>query len=153
MLQMRVPGGTIDAKYLSYVEHIAKTWGGGNFHFGTRQTFDITGIPYENIPAVNEYLETYIREVDAQLCSVEMNAIAHEPHPWDPGEGYPTIGARISLPASATTTASAAIATLLSWPGKLSPSSSPATITLKSTLPVVRMTVTRPICVTLASSV
>ena len=25
MLQMRVPGGTVDAKYLSYVEHIAKT--------------------------------------------------------------------------------------------------------------------------------
>ena len=57
MLQMRVPGGMVDAKYLSYVEHIANTWGDGNFHFGTRQTFDITGIKYENIPAVNEYLE------------------------------------------------------------------------------------------------
>ena len=34
MLQMRVPGGTVDAKYLSYVEHIAKTWGDGNFNFG-----------------------------------------------------------------------------------------------------------------------
>ena len=44
MLQMRVPGGMVDAKYLSYVEHIANTWGDGNFHFGTRQTFDITGL-------------------------------------------------------------------------------------------------------------
>ena len=35
MLQMRVPGGMVDAKYLSYVEHIANTWGDGNFHFGT----------------------------------------------------------------------------------------------------------------------
>lgn len=26
MLQMRVPGGMVDAKYLSYVEHIANTW-------------------------------------------------------------------------------------------------------------------------------
>lgn len=94
MLQMRVPGGTVDAKYLSYVEHIAKTWGDGNFHFGTRQTFDITGIPYENIPAVNDYLETYIKEVDAELCSVDMDTVAHEPHPWDPKEGYPTIGTR-----------------------------------------------------------
>ena len=94
MLQMRVPGGTVDAKYLSYVEHIAKTWGDGNFHFGTRQTFDITGIPYENIPAVNDYLETYIKEVDAELCSVDMDTVAHEPHPWVPKEGYPTIGAR-----------------------------------------------------------
>lgn len=94
MLQMRVPGGTVDAKYLSYVEHIAKTWGDGNFHFGTRQTFDITGIPYENIPAVNDYLETYIKEVDAELCNVDMDTVAHEPHSWDPKEGYPTIGAR-----------------------------------------------------------
>ena len=70
MLQMRVPGGMVDAKYLSYVEHIANTWGDGNFHFGTRQTFDITGIKYENIPAVNEYLEQYIKEVDAELCGV-----------------------------------------------------------------------------------
>ncbi len=94
MLQMRVPGGTVDAKYLSYVEHIAKTWGDGTFHLGTRQNFDIPGIPYDNIPAVNAYLETYIREVDAELCNVDMDTIAHEPHPWDPMEGYPTIGAR-----------------------------------------------------------
>ena len=58
MLQMRVPGGMVDAKYLSYVEHIANTWGDGNFHFGTRQTFDITGIKYEDIPAVNAMLGT-----------------------------------------------------------------------------------------------
>ena len=41
----------------------ATTWGDGNFHFGTRQTFDITGIKYENIPAVNEYLESYIKRL------------------------------------------------------------------------------------------
>ena len=51
MLQMRVPGGMVDAKYLSYVEHIATTWGDGNFHFGTRQTFDITGINEAGITA------------------------------------------------------------------------------------------------------
>ena len=34
MLQMRVPGGFVDAKYLSTVQHIAQTWGDGNFHFG-----------------------------------------------------------------------------------------------------------------------
>lgn len=94
MLQMRVPGGTVDAKYLEVIKHIAETWGDGAFHFGTRQTFDITGIKYENIPAVNEYLEQYIREVDAELCGVDMNMVAHEPHPWDPKSGYPTIGAR-----------------------------------------------------------
>ena len=94
MLQMRVPGGFLDAAYLSVIEHIAKTWGDGNFHFGTRQTFDITGIPYGNIPAVNAYLEQYIREVDEQLCRVDLDTVSQEPQPWDPEGGYPTIGAR-----------------------------------------------------------
>ena len=94
MLQMRVPGGMVDAKYLASIEHIAKTWGDGNFHFGTRQTFDITGIKYEDIPAVNAYLEDYIKEVDAALCGVDMDTVAHEPRDWDPQSGYPTIGAR-----------------------------------------------------------
>lgn len=94
MLQMRVPGGFLDAKYLSFVEHIAKTWGDGNFHFGTRQTFDIPGIPYENIGAVNAYLERYIRETDEALCGVDMDTIFENPQPWDPASGYPTIGSR-----------------------------------------------------------
>lgn len=32
--------------------------------------------------------------MDAQLCHVDMDTIAQEHHPWDPEEGYPTIGAR-----------------------------------------------------------
>lgn len=94
MLQLRVPGGMLDAKYLETIQHIAKTWGDGNFHFGTRQTFDVTGIKYEDIPAVNAYIEPYIKEVDGELCNVDMNTLAGEPHDWDETSGYPTIGAR-----------------------------------------------------------
>ncbi len=94
MLQMRVPGGFVDAKYLEMIQYMAKTWGDGNFHFGTRQTFDIPGIKYDDIPAVNAYIEKYIKEVDAELCEVDMDQIAGEPHEWDPSSGYPTIGAR-----------------------------------------------------------
>lgn len=94
MLQMRVPGGVVDAKYLDNVRYIAQTWGDGNFHIGTRQTFDITGIKYDDIPAVNAYLEEYIREIDQELCEVDMDQVAHQPQPWDPKSGYPTIGAR-----------------------------------------------------------
>ena len=94
MLQMRAPGGMVDAKYLSSIEHIPKTWGDGNFHFGTRQTFDIPGIKYENIDAVNEYIENYITEVDEELCDVDMDKVAGEPQEWDVKSGYPTIGAR-----------------------------------------------------------
>ena len=50
MLQMRVPGGVIPAKYLEVATHIAETWGDGNFHIGTRQTLDFPGIcPYHCI--------------------------------------------------------------------------------------------------------
>lgn len=59
-----------------------------------RQTFDITGIRYENIPAVNAYLEDYIKEVDTSLCDVDMDTVAGQPQEWDPEGGYPTIGAR-----------------------------------------------------------
>lgn len=94
MLQMRVPGGMVDAKYLSTVEHISKTWGDGNFHFGTRQTFDIPGIQYDDIPAVNAYIKEYIEEVDADLCHVDMDKVSGEPQEWNQAGGYPTIGAR-----------------------------------------------------------
>ena len=86
MLQMRIPGGTINAKYLSDVEHIALTWGNGTFHMGMRQTFNILGIKYENIESVNEYIKEYIKEVEVDECNCNM--------PID-DKGYPTIGAEI----------------------------------------------------------
>ena len=73
---------------------VQRTWGDGNFHFGTRQTFDIPGIKYENIPAVNACVERYIKEVNGTLCGASMDTVAHEPEPWEPKAGYPTIGAR-----------------------------------------------------------
>jgi len=96
LLQMRVPGGMVDAKYLEVVEHIAKTWGDGNFHFGTRQTFDICRIKYEDIPAVNAYIKDYIKDVEEDLCGVNMDFVAGNAtqSDWDEESGYPTIGAR-----------------------------------------------------------
>ncbi|PRX28964.1 anaerobic sulfite reductase subunit C [Orenia metallireducens] len=85
MLQMRVPGAVIDAKHLSLVQHVAETWGNGKFHIGTRQTFSLPGIKYENIDAVNEYIKSYIEAIEVELCDVEMD---------DTDKGYPTIGAR-----------------------------------------------------------
>lgn len=85
MLQMRVPGGVMDAKYLSYVEHIAKTWGNGQFHLGVRQTLSIPGIKYEYIDEVNKYIKTFIKEIEVDLCGVDMEV---------DDNGYPTIGSR-----------------------------------------------------------
>lgn len=85
MLQMRVPGASIDAKYLSTIQHIAQTWGNGTFHMGMRQTFDMPGIKYENIAAVNAYIEDYLKEIHINECHCDMETS---------DKGYPTIGAR-----------------------------------------------------------
>ncbi|AIS51503.1 anaerobic sulfite reductase subunit C [Thermoanaerobacter kivui] len=85
MLQMRVPGGVIEAKYLSLFQHIAETWGNGEFHFGLRQTVSIPGIKYEYIDEVNKYIRPYIEEIEVNLCGVDMVV---------DDNGYPTIGAR-----------------------------------------------------------
>ncbi|MHD0318518.1 sulfite reductase subunit C [Fusobacterium sp. THCT1E2] len=85
MLQMRVPGGLVKAKYLSTIQYIAETWGNGTFHLGMRQTLNAPGIKYESIPEVNKYLEEYIKDIEVEMCNVDMDVTE---------AGYPTIGAR-----------------------------------------------------------
>lgn len=85
MIQLRVPGGLIEAKYLKVIQEIAERWGDGTFHMGMRQTLNAPGIKFENVDAVNAYLEEYIKEVDVEMCGAEMEVNK---------AGYPTIGAR-----------------------------------------------------------
>ena len=85
MLQMRVPGAMIEAKHLKLVQDLCERFGNGTFHLGTRQTFDIPGVKYENIEEVNKYIKSYIHDVDVEMCGVDMDVTDY---------GYPTIGAR-----------------------------------------------------------
>ena len=85
MLQLRVPGSLVDAKHLELVQELCQRWGNGTFHIGMRQTFDIPGIKYENIPQVNAFLKDYIQETEIEDCDVNMEVNDC---------GYPTIGAR-----------------------------------------------------------
>lgn len=85
MLQLRVPGSLVDAKHLELVQELCQRWGNGTFHIGMRQTFDIPGIKYENIPQVNAFLKDYIQETEIEDCDVNMEVSDC---------GYPTIGAR-----------------------------------------------------------
>ncbi|MGL4655162.1 MAG: sulfite reductase subunit C [Sarcina sp.] len=85
MLQMRIPGGLVDAKYLSTVQEIAQKFGNGTFHVGMRQTFNIPGIKYENVQSVNEYIEDYLKSVEVDECSCDMENLSN---------GYPNIGPR-----------------------------------------------------------
>ena len=72
MLQLRVPGAVIDAKWLDVVKYVCTTWGNGSFHIGTRQTLNAPGIKAQDIPAVNEYIQPYIEEIECEQCGVEM---------------------------------------------------------------------------------
>ncbi|MGL4687523.1 MAG: sulfite reductase subunit C [Fusobacteriaceae bacterium] len=85
MIQLRVPGALIQAKYLTIIQHIAETWGDGTFHMGLRQTLNAPGIKFENVDAVNAYLDEYIKAIDVEMCGTDMELDK---------AGYPTIGAR-----------------------------------------------------------
>lgn len=85
MIQLRVPGSLIKAKYLAVIQHIAETWGDGTFHIGTRQTLNAPGIKYKYVDEVNAYIQDYIKEIEIEACGIEMESNE---------AGYPTIGAR-----------------------------------------------------------
>ena len=58
--RVRVPGGHLAAKYLGAVQQIADTYGDGTVHLTIRQGFEIPGIRYEDMPAVNAMLQPII---------------------------------------------------------------------------------------------
>ena len=84
MLQLRVPGAVIDAKWLNVIQHICTTWGNGSFHIGTRQTLNAPGIKARDIPAVNQFIQPYLEATECDMCGVEMET----------RDGYPYIAPR-----------------------------------------------------------
>ena len=74
MLQLRVPGALIDAKHLSLVQELCEKYGNGTFHIGMRQTLNVPGIKYENIPAVNALIKDYIKDVNIDMCDCDMES-------------------------------------------------------------------------------
>ncbi|MEG3072088.1 MAG: sulfite reductase subunit C [Candidatus Syntrophopropionicum ammoniitolerans] len=58
--RVRVPGGHLKAEYLSLLQNIAETYGNGTVHITNRQGFEIPGIAFANMPAVNELLQPII---------------------------------------------------------------------------------------------
>ncbi|MDO4275369.1 MAG: sulfite reductase subunit C [Eubacteriales bacterium] len=78
--RVRVPGGNLDARYLSLLQEIAEKYGNGTVHITNRQGFEIPGIPFEQMPRVNEMLQPVIEGLN----------INQE----EPGKGYPASGTR-----------------------------------------------------------
>lgn len=58
--RVRVPGGHLDAQFLSMIQEIAQTYGNGTVHLTSRQGFEIPGISFEKIPEVNAKLQPII---------------------------------------------------------------------------------------------
>ena len=131
MLQMRVPGAMIEAKHLTMVQELCERFGNGTFHMGTRQTLDVPGIKYENIEEVNKFIKGYIKEVDVEMCDVDMDVNDY---------GYPSAPVT-SCPASATPTASRATSIHMNWQGRLRKSFSRPTTTSRLRLQDAPMTV------------
>ncbi len=59
-LRVRVPGGKITAELLTQVATIAEQYGSGEVHITTRQGFEILGIPWDQMDACNEAVQTLI---------------------------------------------------------------------------------------------
>lgn len=78
--RVRVPGGHLDAKYLSMIQNIAETYGDGTVHMTVRQGFEIPGIAYEDMDKVNQLLQPIIE-------GLEINQEV-------PGQGYSASGTR-----------------------------------------------------------
>lgn len=78
--RVRVPGGHLKAEILSKLQEIAETYGDGTLHITSRQGFEIPGISFEDVDAVNLLLQPIIE-------GLEIN----QTHP---GKGYPAAGTR-----------------------------------------------------------
>ncbi len=78
--RVRVPGGHLDAQYLSMIQEIAETYGNGSVHMTVRQGFEIPGIRYEDMEKVNQMLQPIIEGLGI-----------NQP---EPGQGYSSSGTR-----------------------------------------------------------
>lgn len=62
--RVRVPGGHLEAKYLTLLQEIAEKYGNGTLHITTRQGFEIPGISMKYIPEVNKELQPIIEGLE-----------------------------------------------------------------------------------------
>ena len=78
--RVRVPGGHLDAKYLGLLQEIAEKYGNSTVHLTGRQGFEIPGIDFADMPAVNKMLQSIIEGLE--INQEEENC------------GYPAAGTR-----------------------------------------------------------
>ncbi|MGL6201034.1 MAG: sulfite reductase subunit C [Lachnospiraceae bacterium] len=62
--RVRVPGGHLPVEYMSVIQQIAQEYGNGTVHITARQGFEIPGIAYRDMDAVNKLLQPVIEGLD-----------------------------------------------------------------------------------------
>ncbi len=66
-LRVRVPGGEISGDLIQVVSEIANNYGDGRIHLTTRQGFEVLGIDWENMSAVNKMLAPLMEGLDVNF--------------------------------------------------------------------------------------
>jgi anaerobic sulfite reductase subunit C len=83
-VRLRVPGGHMQAEYLSLIQGLAEEFGNGTVHLTTRQGYEIPGIKLSDRDEVRRRMATMIDTIERD-CNVVIDA---------PEEGYPSAGTR-----------------------------------------------------------
>lgn len=69
--RIRVPGGDLQAEILGMVQEIAEKYGNGIVHLTSRQGFEIEGISFEDMDAVNALLKPIIEGLEINQVDTE----------------------------------------------------------------------------------
>jgi len=86
--RIRIPGGHLEARFLPVLQEIAEKYGDGAMHITSRQGFEITGIKYTDMEAVNKLLQPVIEGLEINQGLVQgVNNIT-------PYSGYGASGTR-----------------------------------------------------------
>lgn len=84
-IRIRVPGGQMETKHFAVLNQIATEYGDGTVHMTTRQGFELPGIDFENMEAVNRMLRPIIEDLEISIGVSGFDK---------PKDGYPTAGTR-----------------------------------------------------------
>lgn len=83
-IRIRVPGGELPANIIPILYEVATKYGDGKLHITTRQGFEIAGIDFEDMQAVNTMINPVIKNL---LVEEGVEGV-------EDGKGYPAAGTR-----------------------------------------------------------
>lgn len=79
-LRIRVPGGSLEAKYFPLIQSIAEEYGNGTVHITTRQGFEVPFVDFDKIVEINKKIKPLIESLGLEVEATDY--------------GYPAAGTR-----------------------------------------------------------